>query len=100
MKLVHVNKNRFGKILQENVHMTTTGYINNKRLEYAVKLLMDAPNFTITAIAEASGLPNIPTFNRLFRNKFGMTPSEYRNSIKTSDNVVDIDLDGQNDSPL
>ncbi len=100
MKLVHVNKNRFGKILQENVHMTTTGYINNKRLEYAVKLLMDAPNFTITAIAEASGLPNIPTFNRLFRNKFGMTPSEYRNSIKTSDNVADIDLDGQNDSPL
>lgn len=94
MKLIHVNKNRFGKILQQN-NMNAASYINGKRLEYAAKLLEEAPNFTITAIAELSGIPNVPTFNRLFRSKFEMTPSEYRNSLKTADYKAKVNDDGQ-----
>ena len=100
MKLIHVNKNQYGKLLKQNVNMTTTGYINNKRLEYAIKLLMDTRNFTITAIADECGIPNVPTFNRLFRNKFGMTPSEYRNGMKAPDYMEDMDCDGQSDRSL
>lgn len=97
MRLICVNKNRIGKILQHHSNMNATGYINNKRLEYAVKLLKDAPNYTITAIAEQCGLPNVPTFNRLFRNKYGMTPTEYRNGLKKTDNKAGIDTTGQSD---
>lgn len=78
VKLIGVNKTRIGKILQQNTGLNTTGYINKKRLEYAAKLLKANPNYTIPAIAEACGLPNVPTFNRLFRNQYGMTPSEYK----------------------
>lgn len=78
VKLIGVNKTRVGKILQQNTGLNTTGYINKKRLEYAAKLLKNNPDYTIQAIAETCGLPNIPTFNRLFRSKFGITPSEYR----------------------
>lgn len=78
VKLTGVNKNKVGKMLQQNTGLSTTGYINKKRLEYAAKLLKNNPDYTIPTIAESCGLPNVPTFNRLFRNKFGMTPSEYR----------------------
>lgn len=78
VKLTGVNKTRVGRILQQNTGLSTTGYINKKRLEYAVKLLKSSSDHTIPTIAEACGLPNVPTFNRLFRSKFGMTPTEYK----------------------
>lgn len=78
VKLTGVNKTRVGRILQQNTGLGTTGYINKKRLEFAVRLLKSNPDFTIPTIAEKCGLPNVPTFNRLFRTKYGMTPSEYR----------------------
>lgn len=88
MKLIHVNKNRFGKILQQNVKMSTTSYINNKRLEYATRLMEEIPLFTVKAIAESCGIPNPPTFNRLFRVRFGMTPTEYKDELKSAKNKV------------
>lgn len=78
VKLTGVNKTRVGRILQQNTGLGTTGYINKKRLEFAAKLLKNNPDFTIPTVAEKCGLPNVPTFNRLFRTKYGMTPSEYR----------------------
>ena len=78
VKLTGVNKTRVGKMVQQNTGLNTTGYINKKRLEFAAKLLKNNPDYTIPTIAEKCGLPNVPTFNRLFRSKFGMTPSEYR----------------------
>ena len=78
VKLTGLNKNKVGKILQQNTGLSTTGYINKKRLEYAAKLLKNSPDNTIQNVADTCGLPNVPTFNRLFRSKFGMTPSEYR----------------------
>lgn len=79
MKRIHVNKNRFGKILKQHAGTNATTYINNKRLEYACKLLYESPQYTITAIGELCGIPNPSTFNRLFRCKFGMSPSEFKN---------------------
>jgi len=86
MKLIHVNKNRFGQIMQQCTGNNTTTYINNKRLEYAVRMLKKHPEYTIAAIAELCGVPNIPTFNRLFRAKFSMTPTEFREGLNNTDN--------------
>lgn len=93
MQLIHVNKNRLGKILQQHQEQNVTSYINNKRLDYAAKLLKEDSNRTVTVIAGLCGLPNIPTFNRLFRTKFGMTPSEYKNGMEVSDNKCSINND-------
>lgn len=93
IQLIHVNKNRLGKILQQHQEQNVTSYINNKRLDYAAKLLKEDSNRTVVVIAGLCGLPNIPTFNRLFRSKFGMTPSEYKNGMEVSDNKRSINKD-------
>jgi len=90
MKLIYVNKNRFGQILQQYSGMNTSAYINNKRLEYAAKLLKIHTEYTIAAIADSCGIPNIPTFNRLFKARFGMTPAEFRDSLQNSSNQNNI----------
>lgn len=100
MQLIHVNKNRLGKILQQHQEQNVTSYINNKRLDYAAKLLKEDSNRTVVVIAGLCGLPNIPTFNRLFRTKFGMTPSEYKNGIEVADNKRSINNDELNNALL
>lgn len=100
MQLIHVNKNRLGKILQQHQEQNVTSYINNKRLDYAAKLLKEDSNRTVVVIAGLCGLPNIPTFNRLFRTKFGMTPSEYKNGMEVADNKRSINNDELNNALL
>lgn len=83
MKLIGVDKNRFGQIIQQCAHTNVTTYINHKRLEYATRLLKKYPNYTVSAIAQSCGIPNIPTFNRLFKEKYGMTPSDFKKGLHT-----------------
>ena len=87
MKLAGVEKNRFGQILQQCANSNVTTYINHKRLDYATKLLKKYPNYTISTIAEACGIPNTPTFNRLFKEKFGMRPTDYRKEVMSESKI-------------
>lgn len=58
--------------------MTIMEFINHFRLRYAAKLLTDRLDLSITAVGDDSGFNSRSTFNRLFRNYYGMTPGEYR----------------------
>ena len=82
LRIAHTDKNRLAKIMQQHEFANTSDYINRKRLEYAATQLNSHPEYTINAIAESCGLPNVPTFNRLFRKNFGMTPTEFRKATK------------------
>ena len=81
--IAHTDKNRLAKIMQQHEFANTSDYVNRKRLDYAATELKSHPEYTINAIAESCGLPNVPTFNRLFRKRFGMTPSEFRKTLST-----------------
>lgn len=81
VRVAHTDKNRLAKIMQQHEYANTSDYVNRKRLDYAAAELEAHPEWTINAIAESCGLPNVPTFNRLFRKRFGMTPSEFRKAL-------------------
>lgn len=82
-KKVHLNNTRFARMIKENTGTNLNGYLNNLRLKYAIQLLKEQPNYTLKAIAEESGINSMPTFHNLFKVKTGMTPSEFKNALKS-----------------
>ena len=52
-------------------------YLNDYRLLMAARMLISTEE-TVTEIARLSGFDQPSYFNRLFRRKYGMTPSQYR----------------------
>ncbi len=58
-----------------------TDFFNSMKIERA-KLLIRENDKNFTEIAEVLGFNSIHYFSRMFKKKTGMTPSEYRNSVK------------------
>ena len=55
-------------------------YLNNLRLDYSLGLLRSSANYSIEGIALESGFSYRQTYHRLFVERFGLTPSEYRSA--------------------
>ena len=81
MRLLGVDKNTLPSIIQRYAGTNVPGYINNKRMEYAVLLIKQHPEYTLGAISEACGIKSPATFIRNFKNAYGMTPSEFRKQL-------------------
>lgn len=81
-RMVKMNNTRFARMIKENTDTNLNGYLNNLRLNYAMHLLKEHPEYTLRAIAEASGINSMPTFHQLFKARTGMTPSEFKNAEK------------------
>lgn len=81
IKQLHISKNVFSQLIQTYSGTNFKGYINSKRLDYSITQLKDNHSHTIEAIAMDSGFNNVRSFYRLFRDKYGITPSEYRDSV-------------------
>jgi len=58
-------------------------YVNNYRVEEFKKLVQNPENnqFKLVSLAYDAGFNSKATFNRIFKNYTGQTPSEYKNSL-------------------
>ncbi len=74
-----ISKSTVSHIFSSRLAISFCDHINSLRLNDAVGLLK-SHNYSITEIASIAGFPTIRTFNRVFRNQYGVSPSEYRNT--------------------
>jgi AraC family transcriptional regulator, positive regulator of tynA and feaB len=67
-----------------NESETVTQYIQRRRLEECARALIAAPvrGRLVTEIAFDYGFNSLTHFGRVFRNQFGLTPSEYRRAAR------------------
>lgn len=66
-----------GKYIKKYINMSFLEYLNNIRLEYSCRLLLNSTE-SITDIAEFSGFSSIEHFSKTFKSKYGITPKQYR----------------------
>ena len=76
--IVHLNNARFARMIRACTGTNFNGYINELRVNYAIKLLKTHPHYTIRAIAVESGFNSTPILYNLFKKKTGMTHYEFK----------------------
>ena len=59
----------------------TLDYINSLRAEYAAKILMESSDYSTEDIARKCGFRNTAAYNSAFKFAFGITPTDYLNSM-------------------
>ena len=71
------SESHFMRFFKKHTGVTVIEYINEFRLDMAAELLEMKESAVIEAAFE-TGFNNVSYFNRLFKQKFGLTPREYR----------------------
>lgn len=83
-----VSKCMLSRVFSKTFHCNFNQYLNDVRLCNAVNCL-ECTKKSITEICYESGFESQRTFNRVFRERYHMTPSQYRKN--TLDNILDSD---------
>ena len=79
--LVHMAEGSLCRFFKMTMGLTIFEYLNSIKIDFATKLLMD-PDLSITEVCLDSGFNNLSHFNKQFKLRKGMTPSEYRRQFK------------------
>lgn len=65
--------------IQEITGKNVPAYVTQLRMEKAMRLLIECPDCLIGDIAEQCGFQDVAYFSRVFRQYYGMTPTQARN---------------------
>lgn len=83
---VNETQHRVSQVINEKTGLNFYSWLAKYRIEEAKKILSgpDSMKLKIEEIAEMVGYNSKASFNKVFKTITGQTPSEYRNSSKTS----------------
>lgn len=86
-KLSGYSQSRFSVLFYKYMHVSLVQYINNLKLEYACSLLSQTDN-KIIYICDLVGFSSIAHFNTLFKDKYGISPTEYRKRFSSANSNI------------
>lgn len=77
---LNISQMYISQVLNEKFDLSFTNLVNRYRVEEAKKLFLDPKNnnITIDGISQNAGFNSVKTFNRVFKNLSGVTPSYFR----------------------
>ncbi|MBR6626556.1 MAG: helix-turn-helix domain-containing protein [Lachnospiraceae bacterium] len=81
--ILHVDRTHLFRLYKEALGISPQQYLARIRLERACRLLKGTDR-SIQAVAASVGYEDALYFSKIFKKAQGMTPSEYRNTFKTS----------------
>jgi AraC-like DNA-binding protein len=77
---VKCSPSQLSQTINQQLNCNFNDYINQFRLEWAAKTLLEHPDKAILDIGLESGFGSKATFNSQFKKRFKSTPSQYRKS--------------------
>lgn len=81
---LNINEDYLGRIFKESTSFSINEYRSNYRIAQASQLLA-RPELAIHEIARAVGIENQHYFSQLFKQKMGVTPTQYRDFMLAED---------------
>jgi len=76
-RLIHLSGSRLGHLFKLETGLELRHYLVEARLEKAAELLR-ATDMQIKEISHLTGYQHVPSFDRVFRKKFKLSPVDYR----------------------
>ena len=83
ISLVGMSASSVSRFFKQRTRHNFWDYLNGFRIDRAAQMMIETEH-TISEISYACGFNNISNFNRVFRERIGTTPSDYRNKFKES----------------
>lgn len=81
-KELGIHPNQLSEFFSQNLRTNFAGYVNQFRIEEVCELLKENPDQDILTTCFYVGFNSKSTFNDLFKKTIGLTPSEYRDSLR------------------
>lgn len=78
--IAKMSPNYFCTVFKQINNITIFDYIISKRCDMAAQLLLSNPELNVIEVAERCGFNNSANFNKSFKKRIGITPSQYRRS--------------------
>lgn len=80
--LLGTNRTYLSQVINEQTQQNFTQYINNYRINEAIRLLSDPEtDLPLKAVAAEVGFNSMSTFYKIFQNTVGVPPKQYRNKV-------------------
>ncbi len=74
--IANLHPTAFCRFFKENTGKTLSEYVNDMRISYACRLIMEG-KLTVSQISFESGFNNLSNFNRTFKKNTRYTPTQY-----------------------
>ena len=77
-EIIHLHPNYFTQYFKKHFNVSPIEHVNILRLERVCQLLVQNPGKSIGEVASEAGFKDYRYFARLFRRRYGITPSAYK----------------------
>ena len=86
-RLVNMSESSFCRYINKRTSKSFVDFLTDMRLGFAVRALVDS-SLSVAEICYSCGFNNLSNFNRMFKKRKGMSPSEFRATYLKSRKVL------------
>lgn len=85
--MVHMSEASFCRFIKQHTSKSFIDFLTDIRLGGAARALIDSTQ-SIAEIGYSCGFNNLSNFNRIFKKKKGVTPSEFRDNYRKNKTII------------
>lgn len=85
--LVNMSEASFCRFIKQHTSKSFVDFLTDIRIGMAIRALIDSPE-TIAEIGYSCGFNNLSNFNRTFKKKKGVTPTEFRLNYRKQKTII------------